>query len=106
MSEKSKLRVGPAVRTSTGWLSTGDRGSGSVGRGYARKSGGAAGIGLELSGLVFNVNPENPLSSPLTMRLPTTDESGSTSAPKVRCGSTSCPVGSIPLLYVAQCATL
>src|SRR3989454_9606652 len=98
MSEKSKLRVGPAGRTSTGWLSTGDRGSGSVERGYARKSGGAAGIGLELFGLVFAVNPEKPVSSPVTALLPATEPSGSTSDPKVRWGSTSGFFGSMPSL--------
>src|SRR2546428_4289502 len=89
ISEKSKLRVGPAGLRSTGWLSFGDSGNGSLGRGYGMKSGWAAGIGLELFGLVLDVNPEKPSSSPVTVPLTATDPFGSTSEPKVRCLSTS-----------------
>ncbi len=89
MREKSKFRVGPAARRSTGCPSFGDRGRGSIARGYGMKSGGAAGIGVVLFGLVFCVNPEKPVSSPVIVPLPASDPLGSTSAPKVRCGSTS-----------------
>src|SRR2546428_11876674 len=50
--EKSKLRVGPAGLRSTGLMSFGDTGSGSVVCGYGRTSGAAAGVGRGASGVV------------------------------------------------------
>src|SRR3990167_7858571 len=53
--------VGPPVHTP---------GTGAPGSGNFRKSGGACGIGEELSGLVFCVKPEKPVSPPPSNGVP------------------------------------
>ena len=52
-------------------------------RGNGVKSAPATGIGLELSGLLFVVNPVKPVSSPVIVLFWANDWSGSSSGPKV-----------------------
>src|SRR5262245_4207969 len=93
----SKLRTGPTTLLVHGVPSPACT-SGAPGIGYGRKSGSAVGIGEELFGLADVVNPEKPVSSPLTCGLPPVVEpSGSTFGPKVRCRMSPEFVGSTPL---------
>src|SRR5262245_44552638 len=75
-----------------------------VGSGYGSRSGSAVGIGERLFGLVFCVNPVNPVSSPFADGLPPDVEpSGSWRGPKVRCRTSPAFFGSTlaPLLKFA-----
>jgi hypothetical protein len=55
-------------------------------------------MGLEDAGLLFSVNAEKPVSSPLTTCwAPATDPFGSTSGPKVRCRTSELFAGDTPL---------
>src|SRR6185295_20039889 len=93
----SKLRTGPATLFVQGVPSEAST-TGDVGSGYGRKSGKAVGIGEEEFGLALVVNPEKPVSSPVTPGLPPdSDPLGSMVGPKVRWRMSPELVGLTPL---------
>src|SRR6266704_6030614 len=88
------LRTGPETLLVQGVPSLAETG-GAESMGYGRKFGRAVGIGEMLWGLVFWVNPEKPVSSPVTRGLPgPVEPSGSLNGPNVRCGNG--PLGQYP----------
>src|SRR5881296_2130885 len=101
----SKLRAGPATVFcwQHAWVGSmlqvqpGAPITGAPGRGYGVKSAPARGIGFVLFGLLFCVNPEKPVSSPVIVLLAANEPSGSVSGPKVLCGTEL--AGSMPAWY-------